>query len=360
MNICFFAGNIGNAGGTEHMTQLLANELSKENEYKVFVLSKSLKNKKEFFPLSKDVNLDVLDSGIYKGITTLVKDIFFLRKYIKRNKIDVLINVDVTLGTFSLPLKILCPKLKQIFWEHFSFHYNLNSNRTVKLRKLALKAASAYVTLTPDDTKQFKELVKQPCLVCDIPNINAVNECEKAYDINSKKIVSIGHFLVVKGFDIAISVAKQVFEKHPDWSWELYGDGIERDALCRLVKENKLENNFIFKGRTSDLACIYQDASMLVMTSRSEGFGLVLIEAQAYHLPTVAFDVPYGPRNIIKDNVNGYLIEPFDVDTMASKICELIESVELRKKFSENAENDLSKYSKDNVASLWKKLLGEI
>ncbi len=342
------------------MTQLLANELAEDDEYRVFVLSKSMKSQAPFFALSDRVSLHVLDTDAYKGLSSLIKDIFLLRKFVRKNKIDVLINVDVSLGSFSLPLKLLCPTRKQIFWEHFSFHYDIGSNKTAKLRRLALKLGDAYVALTPEDAEQFRSLTGRRSRVVSIPNICALDESEEPYDISSKKIVSLGNFLPTKGFDLAVSVAHSVLQKHPDWTWELYGDGAEWDRLHALVESYGLEERFLFKGRTHDLQQAYGDAAIFVLPSRSEGFGLVLIEAQAFHLPAVAFDVPYGPRNIIQDQKNGYLIPPMELDGMAEKICCLIEHPDVRQSFSAQAATCLPQYSAHRIASVWKELLGEI
>ena len=360
MNICFFTGNMNNGGGTEHMTQLLANQLSLNEHHKIFVLSKSLRKKETFFKLSEVVCLDYLDNAPYRGVLTLLKDVLLLNKYIRKNKIDVLINVDILLGSFSLPLVVLAPKLKQVYWEHFSSKYNIGSKKTAFLRKLALMFGKAYVALTPEDVSEFEKLTKKHCLVTSIPNICSTQVVDGNYDSGAKKIVSLGHLNNVKGFDMAALVAKKVFEKHPDWTWEVYGDGPEEGKIKEIIAKNNLQDNFILKGRTNDLDAVYKNAALMVLTSRTEGFGLVLIEAQAHNLPTVAFDVPFGPRNIIANGENGYLIEPFDLDQMASKICDLIENPTLLEEFSKKANKDVFKYSPQNVATQWENLLGEL
>ncbi len=355
--ICFFSGSMSRGGGTEHMTQLVSNALSLDSEYDVFVLSKRDGGKPSFYPLSENIHYSALDNTAYRGVFSLVKNIFMLSGYIRRNKIDILVNVDVSLGIFTLPLKLLCSRLKQVFWEHFSVKYDVENKRMHLLRKLALKYGDAYITLTPQDCEDLKTSVKKHCEIQCIPNI-CPDSSKSVYNINSKKILSIGNFLHVKGFDMALETASQVFKRHPDWSWDFYGDGPEYDGLAEAAKRLHIENNVCFNGRAKELEAAYQNAAILVMTSRSEGFGLVLGEAQAYHLPTVAFDVPYGPRNIIDDGVNGFLIKPFDISCMADSICKLIENDDLRKSFSENADSKLNRFSCTNVINLWKKLFG--
>lgn len=358
MNICFFAGNMGDMGGTEKMTQLLANKLCEQDDNNIFVLSKSNLKINPSFALSSKINYSNLDNGRYIKIYSLIKDVFLLSKFVKKNNIDVLVNVDVSLGMFSLPLKILRPKLKQVFWEHFCVLYNINNKFTDRLRKLALKLADAYVVLTPDDKAELKKQGNIRARVLNIPNICTYQISGNFYKTDSKIILSVGNLISVKGFDLALEVAKKVFTKHPDWSWHIYGSGSEEKNLKLRVAELSLENNVEFMGKTQDLAGVYKKASIFVLTSRSEGFGLVLIEAQAHNLPTIAFDVPYGPRNIIDDGINGYLIESFDVDDMAKKICELIENPDTLLRFSQNANINLDKYNVENVSKEWEELLG--
>ncbi|MBQ6885874.1 MAG: glycosyltransferase family 4 protein [Clostridia bacterium] len=361
MNICFFTGNMGNSGGTEKMTQLLSSELCKNKDHNIYILTKSNKNIKPYFTLDEDVKYSILDNGKYIKIFSLIKDVFLLKKYIKKNKIDVLINVDVSLGVFTLPLKILYPKLKQIYWEHFCVLYNINNKRTNNLRKKALKCGDAYVVLTPQDANELKCTYKKiNAKLLNIPNISTYQKSDMTYKLDSKTIVSVGNLIKVKGFDLAVDAAVKVFAKHPDWCWHIYGAGSDFDEFKQMVKDLSLDNNIKFMGRTNDLTKAYSEASLYVLPSRSEGFGLVLIEAQAHHLPTIAFDVPFGPRNVITDGVNGFLIEPFDTNQMADSICRLIEDNNLRRTFSDNATKDVNKYQADVVAEEWVKLLQDI
>lgn len=361
MNICFFTGNMGDGGGTEKMTQLLSSKLCKNKDNNIFVLTKSNIKIKPYFTLDDNVKYDILDNGKYIKILSIVKDVFLLAKYIKKNNIDVLINVDVSLGVFSLPLKVLCPKLKQIYWEHFCVLYNINNKRTNTLRKKALKYGDAYVVLTPEDKQQLINTNnKINAKLINIPNISTYQVSDEEYNMNSKIIMSVGNLINVKGFDLAIQAAVKVFEKHPDWCWQIYGDGINGEDFKRTVRELSLENKINFMGKTINLKQAYSNAAIFVLPSRSEGFGLVLIEAQAHHLPTIAFDVPFGPRNVISDGVNGILVEPFDTDNLADAICHLIENDTVRKSFSDSASKELYKYQAEIVAKQWQNLFQEI
>ena len=99
---------------------------------------------------------------------------------------------------------------------------------------------------------------------------------------------------------------------------------------------------------------------MFVLTSRYEGFGLVLTEAKNMRLPCVSFRCPAGPSEIIEDGMNGYLIDCFDIEEMSQKIIQLIQNQELRKKFSEKALAGTEKFDLKNITIQWKNLLSQL
>ena len=96
------------------------------------------------------------------------------------------------------------------------------------------------------------------------------------------------------------------------------------------------------------------------MSSRFEGFGMVLLEAMACGIPCIAFNCPYGPSDIINDNTDGFLVKHFDCDAMAEKICFLIENPNLRKKMGEQARNNVLRYNKDEVMKKWTSLFDKL
>lgn len=100
----------------------------------------------------------------------------------------------------------------------------------------------------------------------------------------------------------------------------------------------------------------YLESSIMLLTSRSEGFGMVLIEAMECGLPCVSFDCPSGPADIIKNDEDGFLINLEDVNAMTDKISLLIENKELRKTMGEHAKKNVKRFSPDNIVRLWDEL----
>ncbi len=353
MKICIFNGNMSRGGGTERITQILANALAQEADYEVCVLNCNNESGVSYYPLDERVQMHTLPN------ISLLRKMLALRQFLKRNKIDVIINVDVMLGIYSLPATFGI-KTKVIAWEMFNIKNDIGSKNTKLIRKLSLRRCAYYVNQTKGDRDAFLKEFKVSCPMTYIYNPCDPNAEYIDYDRQSKIIMTAGHFFYTKGYDLAVDVARLVFEKHSDWQWRFVGDGSQFNAIQEKVREYGLTDNVIFAGRTNQIAEEYKRAALYVMTSRTEGFGLVLTEAKSYNLPTLAFDVDFGPREIIEHNKSGYLVEPFDVERMADCICELIENEEKRFEFSSKAKDNLDTFSKEQFVLSWKNILEQI
>lgn len=354
INICIFNGDMSRGGGTERITQLLANALSKEPGYHITILNLNNEKGTSFFPIDEGIDFEILEPGgvIQKNLAVL--------RFVRKHRIDVLINVDVMLGIFSLPVTYLHRKTKLISWEMFNLRNDIGTKNTLRVRKLCLRRSAYYVNQTKGDMEAFQREMKVKCPITYIYNPCDPNLGYDDYDRESKTIVTAGHFFYAKGYDLAVRTAKIVFEKHPDWKWEFYGDGSQMNKIIGATVKLGLADNVIFCGRTSHIEEAYKHAAMYVMTSRTEGFGLVLTEAKAYNLPTLSFDIDFGPREIIENDVSGYLVPAFDVAQMADRICELIEDPEKRCRFSRQAKANLDKFSQDAFVDRWKKVIDEL
>lgn len=344
--ICIFNGDMSRGGGTERITQILANSLAVDPSYEVFVLNLNNSSGSSFYPIDPVVKFCILPSG---GI---LKKNLALRHFLKSQKIDVLINVDIMLGIFSI-YPLLRRRTKVISWEMFNLYNDIGSKNTVRMRKLCLRRSAYYITLTKGDMDAFLNEMPVKCPITYIYNPCDPHNDYNNYDEHSKTIVTAGHFFYTKGYDLAIQTAKLVFDRHPDWKWEFYGDGVQFEKMKDLANELGLSKNVIFCGRSSHIEEAYKKASMYVMTSRTEGFGLVLTEAKSYCLPTLSFDIDFGPREIIEDGISGYLIPAFDVVHMADQICKLIEQPELRLLFSQHAKDNLPSFSLEAFIQNW-------
>ena len=175
-----------------------------------------------------------------------------------------------------------------------------------------------------------------------------------------QKIITVGRFSEEKGYDLLVEVARKVLPSHPDWEWHLYGMGDMFDEIHRKIAEYGLTAQLIQKGNVKDVYKLYNDYAFLVLPSYREGLPLVLLEAKASGLPMVSFDVTTGPKEIIEEGMDGYLIPPYNLDKMANKIELLMESEERRIAFSEHTISGVKKFKKEEIYRQWKNLIGEL
>ena len=182
---------------------------------------------------------------------------------------------------------------------------------------------------------------------------------DSKYDCESKKIITVGRIDIQKGLEYLLQIAKKVLDSHPDWQWDVYGDGDEpyKSAIIEQSKELGLEGRLNFMGNRDNIYELYSNYSLYVMTSRFEGLPMVLLEAKCKELPIVSFDINSGPSDIVLEEVNGYLVEPFDVDAMVEKINFLIEHPEVRAGFSAHAYDNIDSFRKEAVMENWKSLI---
>lgn len=358
-NICFLNGDMSRSGGTERVTSIIANELCKNGQFNIHVLSTSNKGNKSFFELDEKVKQD----RVLKDKQVNMKKQYFqvvkgIRQYIKQNDIDILIDVDVISDLFSIPATRFT-KTKLVSWEHFHIY---NNNGT-KLRDIARKLAARYsdyiITLTEKDKNNYIEKFNIRNKIDYIYN-PIIKADEVTCDINSKQIISVGMLRHVKGFDMLCDVANEVLHKHKDWKWIILGEGEDRHLLEEKIKKYNLGDKLILKGNVTDVDYYYKNSSIYVMTSRYEGLPMVLLEAKSNGLPIVSFDCLTGPSEMICDGINGYIIEPNNIEKMAEKINEIIVNDKKREMFSFNSNIDMEKFDMKQIIPKWIRILNNI
>ena len=126
--------------------------------------------------------------------------------------------------------------------------------------------------------------------------------------------------------------------------------------LKKKVKNYGIEQQVLFMPPTIDMEHEYMTSSLCVLTSRYEGFPVVLQEAMGCGLPCISFNCPSGPRYIIKDGEDGYLVEDGNIEAFASKVCLLIENEPLRRRLGQKAKQHMAFYSKEQIMEQWREL----
>jgi glycosyltransferase involved in cell wall biosynthesis len=151
-------------------------------------------------------------------------------------------------------------------------------------------------------------------------------------------------------------VEKQTVE----WRLDVYGDG-DRTDYERLIDEFSIDRERCrLHGRTNDVEREYCNSSIFVLSSRFEGFGLVIVEAMSCGLPVVAFDCPWGPRSIIKDGEDGLLVENGNIDKLSEAVVSLIQDEKNLRRMACNAIDNVQRFNIEQVALRWKSLFESV
>lgn len=360
MKILYFIRDISDCGGIQQTTCHIINSLiSNCNEYDISTVSLYNKKNANFFEL----NSKVKQYRLFEKVIDTRIQYFQIKGRLNSLLLKICPDIIVVQGiAYSNYIsKKMWSLYKVIVCEHG--HYYMGSRFGLHWfgKKTALRNASAIVTLTDLDKYNYETNNRKGIIIKTIYNPCVLhNDCCIKYNINSKTIVSCGSLDKLKRFDHIILSAENVLKKHPDWSFNIYGDGSERLRLEKIIREYKLEDKIIIKGYENDKRIIYGDKSFFIMTSTFEGFGMVLLEAMQHKLPIISYNINYGPKEIIENGVNGFLVESGNIDLLSERISGLIEDVDKRQMMSDRAYKSLSRFDEETIINQWIDLFEEL
>ncbi len=178
--------------------------------------------------------------------------------------------------------------------------------------------------------------------------------------VQNKKVLAVGKQSFQKGYDRLLKSWEIVQKTHPDWHLDIYGTINASEGLDQLASDLGVSDTVHFYAPLKNIAEKYQESSIYVMSSRYEGFGMVLTEAMAFGVPCVSFDCPFGPSDIIADQENGILVKNDDIKGLAQGMITLMSDEEKRKAMGENARASVAYYFPKRIASLWDDLFESI
>ena len=361
MRICFFHAGFSQHGGIERVASILVRSLSKKENIEIHCLSLNFASSLDFYSIPSNVKVDYLFENQINMKKAFIKGgIQRLVKYLKNNKIDVI----VACGVIYFPLACISAKLagvRVISWEHTNPACKNEFALEGLSRSIGARFSDMNVLISQEAMAYYKNhFRKRKNTVIYNPADNRLFETEDSYQKHSKKLISVGRLAYQKNFQILIDIAEKLLTKHEDWNWHIYGDGEQRAELESLIFDKGLVDRVVLMGNVTDIYERYNQYAAIVMTSRWEGFPMVLIEAAAKGLPMVSFDISTGPKEIIDDGVNGFLVLRDDVDGMVAKLETLINDDELRNKFSASAKHKARSFCVDDIANQWCTMLEEL
>ncbi len=361
-------------GGIEKQTINFANELCKDYQVEIiscydmlsepaYYVDKRIKitylmhdkpNKQEFQEaVHKKKIFRILKEGIH-AFSILRKKKSYMKKAIQNLEADYVISTRIEYA--DLLSKYAPSGVKTITQEHL----HNDSPEYIKRMQKACRNIDYLVALGPGSKENYVrwldgnrkiEIVQIPNLLDKVPNLSS--------DLRSMQIVSVGRLHPVKDFCSLIDVFELVQKQIPEARLTIVGGGEERAKLEAKVKEKRLNGKVIITGMVDkervQETMIY--ASVYAMTSLTECFPMVLLESFSCGVPAVAFDVPVGPKAIIKEGENGYLIQNRDKEEMANRIIEILTNKTKREKLGKNAKRDAYQYLPEAVMPKWKEIL---
>ena len=212
----------------------------------------------------------------------------------------------------------------------------------------SLKKCDCIVTLTKEDILYWKRYSSH---IEVIPNMLTISP-QKVNDYRTKRIIAAGRYTHQKGYDLLLEAWHHIDPKYYNWHLFVFGNG-DKTTYQHIVDKYNMNKNVHLMSATKDIVKEFSNSSIYVMSSRFEGFPLVLGEAMSCGLPCISFDCPYGPRDIISDGEDGIIVENGNIRELSQKLEYLMSDVGIRQAMGEKASINISRYKPEFIMKQW-------
>jgi len=372
--IVFCTPALYSAGGTERVVACKASFFAEKLGYDVTIIVTEGAGNRTFFTLSDRVqiiNLGINFEEIWRK-PFLTKVVLYLKKqYQYRKRLSKLLKdiaPDVTITTLRREINFI-HKIKDGSLKIGELHLSRNYYRGAEASELhlvkrlfvrwwrsdvvrQLKKLDRVVLLTDCASREWPELSNK-VVIADPMTLN-ITRCSL---LNSKRVIAIGRYSYEKGYDLLLQIWSVVEKRVPDWELDIYGMG-DPSPYVKLLTELSIDKNRChLNACLVDVSKVYRNSSILVQPSRTEGFGLVIVEAMAHGLPVVSFDCENGPRTIITEGEDGFLVPSLNIGMFAERLICLMKDEKLRFAMGENGRRKSMHYSLETISLQWKQFL---
>lgn len=375
--IVYCAPALYSAGGVERVISFKASYFTEVYGYDVTIIVTEGQGRECFFPLSDKVRVINLQLGFEElWRVPFIKKVFLYlqkqRQYKKLLTIELMrIRPDITISVLRREINFInsipdgSRKIGELHVNRSNYRNFTGHDNNVIKRQFArfwmknlighLKQLDRMVVLTESAKSDWSELSNVTLIPDPLPFT-----ADEVSPLTFKRLVCIGRYDYDKGNDLLLNAWARVEKQIPEWKLDIFGNGNMETYQQLMVQLGIDSSRCHLHGQITEVKREYLQSSLFVLPSRYEGFGLVLIEAMACGLPVVSFDCENGPRNIIRDGQNGFLVQAFDVDAFAERLLTLIRDDELRKKMGAEARQSSRQYQIEDIAMRWKSLFEEV
>lgn len=355
-NIAILIGDISRSAGTERAVTNLANMLVKHGEYNVTILSCfSTDDMEPYYELENRV--EVCHFSLTKR-TIIERFISYTKIITKTNKILKEKSIDILLGTthaFNCLMMCMSRKVKKIACEHMSYEACPLYSRVIRF--FVYPFLSSVVLLSEEDRKKYFFIKKNKTIVIE----NSLSFVPSSIaPLREKIMVAIGRLSRLKGFDYLLESMIEVKKAIPDWHLNIFGDGEEKRNLETIIEKNNLNDYVSMLPPKKNIEKELINSSLFIMTSRTEGLPMVLLESKVCGVPVVSFKSSKTLMSLIENEVDGYLVNCGNIKDLANKIISLAKNYELRKKIGANARISSEKYLPESIFLKWDNLFKNI
>ena len=365
------------AGGVERVLATKANYLADHLGYDITIILTEGGDKPPFYPLSDKIRIVNLGIGFEELWTcSFVRKIFvYLKKqwvYKKRLTAELMrLHPDITVSLLRREINFInaipdgSKKIGELHINRANYrNFDAEGGGFVK-RQFAklwarnllrhLKQLDRLVVLTDKDREAWTELTNVVTIPDPLPFIPSAVSPQTA-----KRVVCMARYSHEKGIDLLLRAWAELEQSNQEWRLDVYGDG-DRAGYERLLDELQIDRSRCqLHGRTNDVEHEYTHSSLFVLSSRFEGFGMVITEAMACGLPVVAFDCPWGPRSIISDGEDGLLAANGNTTDLAQKMLQLMGDDGLRAGMAGRALSNVQRYRIEQIVAQWQELFSEV